>query len=86
MIPIKKTIYIFVTRIDQVEQQGKEKLDRSASNKLDRPTSEMPKEKHQPSALSTEIFVCNFMLFVFFWLAALRRPSVPSRTFGRGAS
>ena len=39
MIPIQKSIY-FVTKIDQVEQEIKEKLGRSAS-KLDRPTSEM---------------------------------------------
>ena len=38
-----------------MEQEIKEKLDRSASNKLDRPTSEMP-GKHQPSAFSKKIF------------------------------
>ena len=54
MIPIKKSIK-FVTKIDQVEQEIKEKLDRSAS-KMDRPTSEMP-GMHQPSAFSTKILV-----------------------------
>ena len=46
MIPITKSIYIYIyiylTEIYQVEQEIKEKLDLSASNKLDRPTSEMP--------------------------------------------
>ena len=45
--------YMFVTKIDQVEQEIKEKLDRSAS-KLDRPTSEMP-GLHQPSVFSKDI-------------------------------
>ena len=51
----KNDIYIFVTKIDKVEQEIKEKLDRSAS-KLDRPTSEMP-GMHQPSAFSRIILV-----------------------------
>ena len=50
---VKMNIYI-CKKIDQVEQEIVEKLDRSASNKLDRPTSEMP-GMHQPSAFSTKI-------------------------------
>ena len=60
MIPIKSRC-IFVTKVDQVEQEFKEKLDCSASNKLDRPTSEMA-GKHQPSAFSTKIFVSKSMI------------------------
>ena len=56
VIPIKNR-YIFETKIDQVEQEIKEKLDRSAS-KLDHPSSEMP-GMHQPSAFSTTILVSN---------------------------
>ena len=54
-----------MTKIGQVEQEIKEKLDRSASNKLDRPTSEMP-GKHQPSAFSTKIFSSKSMYFMVF--------------------
>ena len=42
-------MFIFVKKINQVEQKNKEKLDRSASyKKLDRPTSENMPGKHQP--------------------------------------
>ena len=51
----RKKRYIFVTKIDKVEQEIKQKLERSAS-KLDRPTSEMP-GMHQPSAFSTKILL-----------------------------
>ena len=51
-----KNRYVFVTEIDQVQQEIKEKRSRSASNKPHRPTSEMP-GKHQPSASSPKIFV-----------------------------
>ena len=32
MIPIKKSVYIFVKKIDKVEREIKEKLERSARN------------------------------------------------------
>ena len=53
--PHKKIdIYIiFSTKIDKVDQEIKEKLDRSAS-KLDGPTPEMP-GMHQPSAFSRKV-------------------------------
>ena len=54
MHPPKKR-NVFSTKIDLVEQEIREMLNRSARNKLDRPTSEMP-GKHQPSAFGTEIF------------------------------
>ena len=47
-----------------MEQDIKEKLDRSASNKLECPTSEMP-GKHQPSAFSTKIFVSKSIYLVY---------------------
>ena len=57
---------MFGTKIDQAEQEIKEKLDRSAS-KLDRPTSEMP-GMHQPSAFSTNILESKYIVcFIFPW-------------------
>ena len=62
---VSKSILLYAPpKIDQVEQESKEKLNRSASNKLDRPTSEMP-GMHQPSAFSTKIFVSkSILLFI----------------------
>ena len=51
--------------MDQVVQKINEKLDLSASNKLDRPTSEMP-GKHHPSAFSTMIFVSKSITISIF--------------------
>ena len=63
MVPIKNR-YTFATKIDKVEQEIKENLDRSAS-KLDRTTSEMP-GMHQPSAFSTKVSVILFYDMIFF--------------------
>ena len=71
----RKKRNIFVTIIVQVEHEIKEQLSRSACNKLNRPTSEMP-GKHQPSAFSTNIFISESMYNCdFFCLPSGNIPS-----------